>query len=93
MKEATEAATGKIDVSSFASFGTSALDTTYSEVALGIETLHGQNGTGDGRARILFCALAMFLHERGILEELNKAAAFADESNAPRNADSGSAVR
>ena len=69
------------------------LDTLFRSLAEGIEQLHALSEIGDGgRARTLFYALAMYLDERHIIDNLKAAAIYAVDHHALRDADLGPGV-
>jgi hypothetical protein len=49
------------------------LETLYTALCNGMETLHQQSEAQMGRARILFYALSAFLMERGIVDDMARA--------------------
>jgi hypothetical protein len=59
------------------------LDMLFRSLAEGIEQLHDLSEIGDGgRARTLFYALAVYLDERDIIDELKAAAMYAADHQA-----------
>jgi len=59
------------------------LETLYTALCNGMETLHQQSEAQMGRARILFYALSAFLMERGIVDDMAATVSWGQEHGAP----------
>jgi len=65
------------------------LETVYEGLCEGIKALHTQSEIGGGRARLLFYALAGYLEEHGMLDDMKSAANYMAQNEALRQADLG----